>query len=92
VPRSHTRRLGVFVGHTAVALVWLDLVWPIFLLTGLEDVRIDPGITAFTPLDFTYDPWTHSLVMALVWSVAVGAGSAIVVRRAAGWMLVGGRT
>jgi hypothetical protein len=39
--------LGLLLG----AAVWLDLVWPIFLLTGLEDVRIDPGITAFTPLD-----------------------------------------
>ena len=37
---------------TSVQLV--DLLWPIFLLTGLEHVRIVPGITRFTPLDF-YD-------------------------------------
>jgi hypothetical protein len=28
----------------------LDLVWPIFVLTGIEHVRIEPGATAFTPL------------------------------------------
>jgi len=37
-----------------MAAQFLDLLWPIFLLTGLEHVRIEPGNTAFTPLDF-YD-------------------------------------
>ena len=45
----------------------LDLVWPVFLLTGAETVRIAPGSTAFTPLDFTSYPWSHSLLMAAVW-------------------------
>lgn len=61
----------VSLGLLLAAAVWLDLVWPIFLLTGTERVRIDPGNTVFTPLDFTYYPWTHSLVMALAWSAAV---------------------
>ena len=30
----------------------LDLLWPVFLLMGMERVRIQPGATAFTPLDF----------------------------------------
>jgi len=61
--------LGLLLG----AAVWLDLVWPIFLLAGIEDVRIDRGNTAFTPFDFTYDPLAHSPVMALVRSVAAGS-------------------
>jgi membrane-bound metal-dependent hydrolase YbcI (DUF457 family) len=30
-------------------------------------VRIDPGNTAFTPLDFVSYPWSHSLLMSVVW-------------------------
>jgi hypothetical protein len=69
--------LGLLVG----AAGWLDLMWPIFLLLGVERVRIDPGNTAFTPLDFTYYPWTHSLVMALVWSAAFALACTPIVRR-----------
>jgi len=61
-------------------LVWfvaaanlLDLIWPIFLLLGLEHVRIDPGNTAFTPLAFDAYPWTHSLLMSGVWGIALAA-------------------
>lgn len=45
----------------------LDLLWPVFILTGLEHVRIVPGFTAFNPLDLYDFPWSHSLVMAALW-------------------------
>ena len=48
------------------------MLWPVFLLLGIERVRIDPGNTAFTPLDFVSYPWSHSLAMAVVWSVVFG--------------------
>jgi membrane-bound metal-dependent hydrolase YbcI (DUF457 family) len=51
------------------AAYWVDMVWPVFLLAGIESVRIDPGNTAFTPLDFVHYPWTHSLTAAIAWSV-----------------------
>jgi membrane-bound metal-dependent hydrolase YbcI (DUF457 family) len=51
----------------------LDLLWPIFLLAGIEVVRVEPGNTAFTPLDFASYPWSHSLLMSLVWGAAAGA-------------------
>jgi membrane-bound metal-dependent hydrolase YbcI (DUF457 family) len=51
----------------------LDLLWPIFLLLGIEHVRIEPGATRMTPLDFYDYPWSHSLLMAAVWSIAAGA-------------------
>ncbi len=50
----------------------LDVLWPIFVLVGLETVRIDPGNTAFTPLDFVSYPWSHSLLMAVVWGAIAG--------------------
>ena len=46
----------------------VDLLWPTFLMLGVETVRIAPGITRVTPLDFTSYPWTHSLVMGAVWA------------------------
>ena len=53
------------------------------VLAGVEHVRIDPGNTAFTPLDFFDYPWSHSLVMALAWSVLFGLAFIREGRRAA---------
>jgi membrane-bound metal-dependent hydrolase YbcI (DUF457 family) len=60
--------LGILVG----APLLLDLIWPIFLLLGIETVRIEPGATQVTPLDLHDYPYTHSLVAALAWSVFAG--------------------
>ena len=62
----------VSLGTLFFACQWVDLVWPLFLLLGLERVEIKPGITAFTPLEFVYYPLTHSLVMAAFWAAAFG--------------------
>jgi membrane-bound metal-dependent hydrolase YbcI (DUF457 family) len=51
----------------------LDLLWPAFVLAGLEVVKVDPGNTAFTPLDFASYPWSHSLLMSLIWGAGAGA-------------------
>jgi hypothetical protein len=56
------------LGTLFFACEWIDLVWPAFLLAGLERVDIRPGITAFSPLDFVHYPWTHSLVMCALWA------------------------
>jgi len=65
---------------TSVQLV--DLLWPIFLLTGLEHVRIAPGITRFTPLDFYDYPITHSLVGSVCWAALFGGGWLLARRKA----------
>lgn len=67
--RPSVERPGL--GSLILAASWVDLIWPIFLLLGLEEVRIAPGITARTPLDFVNYPWTHSLLMGLVWAVVL---------------------
>jgi len=64
---------AVSLGTLFVACELVDTVWPLFLLLGIESVRISPGITAMTPLDFTSYPWTHSLLMCAVWALALGA-------------------
>jgi hypothetical protein len=60
------------LGTLFLSAQFLDLLWPLFLLLGLEHVRIDPGNTAFTPLDFYDYPITHSLVAVIGWSLAFG--------------------
>jgi membrane-bound metal-dependent hydrolase YbcI (DUF457 family) len=35
-------------------------------------VRIAPGDTAVTPLDFVSYPWSHSLAMSVAWAAAIG--------------------
>jgi|SRR5579862_5268404 len=49
-----------------------DLLWPFFLMTGWEKVRIDPGNTAFTPLDFVSYPYSHSWAAACGWAALSG--------------------
>lgn len=52
------------------APLFLDLLWPVFLLFGWEHVRMVPGITHYNPLDLYDFPWSHSLLMSLVWATA----------------------
>lgn len=60
--------LGTFV----LAAQFLDLLWPLFLLADIEHVRIAPGNTAFTPLDFYDYPYSHSLFAVLIWALGLG--------------------
>src|SRR5438093_963415 len=53
-----------------LAVQLLDLGWGVLVPLGVEKVRIVPGITASNPLDLYYMPYTHSLVAALLWSLA----------------------
>ena len=63
---------------TVAASFGIDLAWPVFLLLGLETVRIAPADTAFTSLAFESYPWTHSLLLVLAWgSLATAVGKAL---------------
>jgi membrane-bound metal-dependent hydrolase YbcI (DUF457 family) len=79
----------VSLGTLFVACELVDLVWPVFLLLGIERVRIAPGITAFTPLDFVHYPWTHSLVMGVVWAALFGFSYFLLRKNARAAMIVG---
>ncbi|HET8799173.1 MAG TPA: metal-dependent hydrolase [Thermoanaerobaculia bacterium] len=63
----------VSLGTLFAASMAIDLIWPVMLLLGIESVRIDPGNTAFTPLDFHDYPITHSLLSVIGWGVLFGA-------------------
>jgi hypothetical protein len=51
-----------------LAVQWIDVMWSIFVLLGIEKVRIVPGFTASNDLDLYYMPYTHSLLAVLCWS------------------------
>jgi hypothetical protein len=60
------------LGVTFIAAQLVDLLWPIFLLLGWEQVRITHNANPFLTLDFTHYPWSHSLLMGIVWGVVLG--------------------
>ena len=60
------------LGTYFLAAQWIDLIWPILVLFGIEKVEIGPGISSVTPLNFSYYPFTHSLVGVLLWSILFG--------------------
>lgn len=62
----------VSLGALFLAAQFIDLLWPIFLLLGIERVRIEPGATVVTPLVFEHYPYSHSLLAVLGWAVLVG--------------------
>jgi membrane-bound metal-dependent hydrolase YbcI (DUF457 family) len=55
------------------APLFADILWPVLVAVGAERVRIAPGDTAYTPLEFISYPWSHSLLMLIVWGALLGA-------------------
>lgn len=78
----------VKLGTAVLAAVFLDVLWPVFIVAGIEFVKIVPGNMAFTPLRFPSYPFSHSLTMAALWAglfalvYGLWGGS----RRAASWL------
>src|SRR5262244_3666510 len=73
-----------------LAVQWLDVMWSIFVLLGIEQVRIVPGFTATNPLDLYYMPYSHSLVAAILWSAGAAVGYRLLTRStmsAASWIV-----
>ena len=68
------------LGTTILAAQFLDELWPVLLLLGLERVRIVPGLMAASALDFVSYPISHSLLTAAGWALLV-AGVYFAVRR-----------
>jgi hypothetical protein len=60
------------LGTLFLAAQFLDLLWPIFLLLGWEKIIIQPNNSPLLNIDFTYYPYSHSLVFALGWGLLFG--------------------
>lgn len=73
-----------------IAVQFLDLLWPIFVLLGIETLSIDPGNTKMTPLNFEHYPYSHSLFMAFMWSLLFGMVYFLFTKNKKGsWLLSG---
>lgn len=72
-----------------VAVQLLDLLWPIFVLLGFETFKIEVGNTAITPLDFVSYPYSHSLLMTVIWAVLFSAGYFLITKNKKGSILLG---
>lgn len=62
----------VSLGTMFIATQFVDILWPFFLVTDVEQVAITPGYTKMNAFEFIHYPYTHSLLMGLVWGVVVG--------------------
>ena len=78
----------ISLGMLFLAAQLADLVWPHLVILGIERLEVDPGNTAFTPLNFVFYPYSHSLVAMTGWAVVAGALYALVRRATAGRALV----
>jgi hypothetical protein len=51
-----------------LAAQFVDILWGVFVLTGIEQARLDPSLPS-NPLDLYHKPYTHSLIGTFVWAV-----------------------
>lgn len=73
------------LGTLFVAAQLVDIGFFSFVLAGVEHMRLTPGITVMNNMDLYDMPWTHSLIGALGWALALGLGVWLWLRsRAAG--------
>lgn len=79
----------VSLGTLFAAAMFIDLLWPVLLLLDLEHVRVAPGNTAFTPLDFYDYPISHSLLSVAGWSLAAALLYRVVRKEWRGGIVVG---
>lgn len=79
----------VSLGTLILASQFIDLMWPILVLFGIEKVKIEPGNTAFTPLNFIQYPLSHSLLAVAVWGILFGTIYYIIKKDKKGSILLG---
>lgn len=60
------------LGTLFVAAQLVDIGFAALLVSGIEAMRIVPGITAMNPMDLYHMPFTHSLLGAAVWALLFG--------------------
>ena len=78
------------LGVLFVAAQLVDWAFFLFVLLGVEQMRIVPGITAMNPLDFFDYPITHSLLGTAGWAIGFAVLVFALSRNAIGAVLAGG--
>jgi len=67
-----------------IAVQFLDYIWATLVLLGIEKLRVIKGFTAGSMLDSYFHPYSHSLITAILWSVAAAIGYKVVCSRHGG--------
>jgi hypothetical protein len=75
-----------------IAVQWLDVIWSVLVMLGIEKLRIVKGFTEANSMDLYYMPYTHGLLGALALSVALGGITVLFLRdrKAAGFAVIAG--
>ena len=60
------------LGTLILAAEWIDLIFPVLVLAGLEHVGLTLSDNAFLRLDLSDYPFSHSLAAVLGWAVILG--------------------
>jgi membrane-bound metal-dependent hydrolase YbcI (DUF457 family) len=79
----------ISLGTLFLASQFIDLIWPVFILLGIEKVKIEPGNTAFTPLNFEFYPYSHSLLGVFFWAFLFGIVYFILKKKVGSSVLLG---
>ena len=56
------------LGLLIFGAILLDILFGLFLLTGIENANIVPGATVVSPFEFYDYPFSHSAVGAIIWA------------------------
>ena len=72
-----------------MATQFVDILWPFLLVFGIEKVAVTPGYTKLNAFEFLHYPYTHSLLMGLVWGAIVGGVHWLVKRDSRSALVIG---
>ncbi|MCP4422177.1 MAG: hypothetical protein GY805_36660 [Chloroflexi bacterium] len=61
----------ISLGLLFFAAQFVDILWAVLVLLGIERAKIVPGITAANPIDYVYYPFSHSLLASFLWAGAM---------------------
>ncbi|MEE9347067.1 MAG: metal-dependent hydrolase [Robiginitomaculum sp.] len=70
--------------HAFIAVQFVDIIWAIFMITGIEQGRVIPDFTQANALDMHFMPYSHSLLFTAGWAI-IGALGFKAFTRARGW-------
>jgi hypothetical protein len=73
-----SRNQSPSLGKLFIAVQAVDVLFVLFVLSGVEKLRIVPGFTAVNAFDLYFVPYTHSVLAHVVW-----AGLALLLARLA---------
>lgn len=77
------------LGTYFIAVQLLDLLWPTFLLLGIEKAELSHDAANPIPLSFTHYPISHSLATVLGWGILFGFAYALIKKNAKAAILLG---